>query len=189
MNAKLNTVSLPWYREPWPWILMSGPFVVVIAGLFTAYLAVISNDGLVTEDYYKQGLEVNQQTARGHQAADFGLVADVLPSDDGKHLRVFLQGAQGFIPSAEISLRFSHPTRSGVDQLIALRLDGSGFYSGEFSSPLAGRWHVALEDEKLKWRMEGEWVIEKQPSLRLQALGNGNTSAEGSVVRSDNTGR
>ena len=29
----------PWYREPWPWILMAGPAAVVIAGLFTAWLA------------------------------------------------------------------------------------------------------------------------------------------------------
>ncbi|MBV5267272.1 MAG: FixH family protein, partial [Burkholderiaceae bacterium] len=68
MNAKINLVSLPWYREPWPWILMSGPFIVVVAGFITAYLAVISNDGLVSDDYYKQGLTVNQRTERDQRA-------------------------------------------------------------------------------------------------------------------------
>ncbi len=29
----------PWYREPWPWILMAGPATVVVAGLITAWLA------------------------------------------------------------------------------------------------------------------------------------------------------
>ena len=23
----------PWYKEPWPWILMAGPGIVVVAGL------------------------------------------------------------------------------------------------------------------------------------------------------------
>ena len=51
MNSKLTKASLPWYRHPWPWILMSGPFVVVVAGVITLYLAVVSDDGLVDDDY------------------------------------------------------------------------------------------------------------------------------------------
>jgi hypothetical protein len=41
---------------------------VIVAGFITAWLAVISNDGLVTDDYYKQGLTVNQRLQRDHQA-------------------------------------------------------------------------------------------------------------------------
>ena len=52
--------SQPWYREPWPWILMAGPAIVVVAGFVTAYLAVTTNDGLVAEDYYRRGIEINR---------------------------------------------------------------------------------------------------------------------------------
>mgnify|MGYP000916835605 FL=1 len=45
----------PWYREPWPWLLMSGPGLVVIAGVVTAWIAFSGADGLVADDYYKQG--------------------------------------------------------------------------------------------------------------------------------------
>ena len=34
MNSKLTEIVQPWYRHPWPWILMLGPFVVVVAGMF-----------------------------------------------------------------------------------------------------------------------------------------------------------
>ena len=187
MNYKITSASLPWYREPWPWILMSGPFVVVIAGFFTAYLAIISNDGLVTDDYYKQGLTVNQQTERDQRAASFGLVAEVLPSDDGKRVRIFLQGRKDFILPTEISFRLSHPTRAGVDQVIALRSEGAGFYAGEFLAPPSGRWHVDIEDDKREWRILGNWLVEKQPTLRLKSVES--ATVEGSVVRSDNTGR
>ena len=61
-----NTDGRPWYREPWPWILMTGPAIVVVAGFTTAFLAVKSNDGLVEDDYYKQGLEINQTLDRDH---------------------------------------------------------------------------------------------------------------------------
>ena len=40
---------------------MSGPAIVVVAGIYTAYLAIVSNDGLVDDDYYKQGLAVSQR--------------------------------------------------------------------------------------------------------------------------------
>jgi hypothetical protein len=75
MNSKLNAGAQPWYREPWPWLLMLGPLVVIVAGFVTAYLAVVSNDGLVEDDYYKQGLAVNQRTARAQRAAELGIEA------------------------------------------------------------------------------------------------------------------
>ena len=42
MNSKLTPV-LPWYRHRWPWLLMLGPFVVVVAAAITLWLAVRSN--------------------------------------------------------------------------------------------------------------------------------------------------
>ena len=54
----------PWYREPWPWILMSVPATAVVAGIITLWLAVSSADGLVAEDYYKQGLAINRVIER-----------------------------------------------------------------------------------------------------------------------------
>jgi hypothetical protein len=40
-SADLDTgKGRPWYREPWPWILAAGPFIVVIAGIYTAWLAI-----------------------------------------------------------------------------------------------------------------------------------------------------
>ena len=37
----------PWYREPWPWLLMAGPAIVVVAGVTTAVIAFRGADGLV----------------------------------------------------------------------------------------------------------------------------------------------
>lgn len=39
--------KMPWYREPWPWILMSGPAVVVVAGCVTAVIAIRTADPMV----------------------------------------------------------------------------------------------------------------------------------------------
>ena len=38
-------VPQPWYRERWPWILMSGPAAVIVAGAITTWIAFASADG------------------------------------------------------------------------------------------------------------------------------------------------
>jgi hypothetical protein len=40
----------PWYRERWPWLLMSGPAAVLLAGAVTTWIAFASADGLEAED-------------------------------------------------------------------------------------------------------------------------------------------
>ncbi len=166
MNQKLIAIK-PWYRHPWPWILMAGPFIVVIAGFITLYLAVSSNDGLVDDDYYKQGLAVNQVTARNQNSVRLGLQADLMLSTDGKQIRILLRGKPDTVLPGVLKLRIAHPTRAGVDQNVLLRADGAGSYSGKLSALLTGRWRIVLEDEKGEWRLTGDWNIEKNASLRL----------------------
>lgn len=171
-----------WYREPWPWILMAGPATVVVAGVFTAYLAIVSNDGLVEDDYYKQGLAVNQSMARDQHADALGMQAEVVRGGDGTALRVFLRAGEGIVLPAVLSLKITHPTRSGVDQKLVLLPDGAGFYAGRLDAPLSGRWHVALEDDKHEWRLFGDWNVEKQSMLKLGATRSANGISD---VRSD----
>lgn len=167
MTTKLTEAIKPWYRHPWPWILMVGPFVVVVAGLITAYLAVQSNDGLVDDDYYKQGLAVNQVTARDQLAVKLGLQAEVMLNVEGEKIRVLLRGKPDAVLPQVLKLRAVHPTRAGVDQVVLMPADGAGSYSGKLSTPLKGRWHIALEDEKSEWRLTGDWTIESSALLRL----------------------
>ena len=167
MTAPLLETKLPWYRHRWPWLLMAGPFAVVVAGAFTAYLAVRSNDGLVDDDYYKQGLAVNRVTARDQQALALGVQADLMRGADGEQLRVLLRGNADFVEPGELRLRISHPTRSGADQSLVLRADGKGLYAGGLASRLSGRWRVVIEDGAGLWRLTGDWNVDRQASLRL----------------------
>ncbi|MEO8409135.1 MAG: FixH family protein [Propionivibrio sp.] len=167
MNRDRTGSTLPWYRYRWPWLLMLGPFVVVVAGVITTYLAVVSDDGLVDDDYYKQGLAINQVTERNEQAVKLGLSADVMQSADRSRIRVMLRGNPAVRLPPAIKLRITHPTRSGVDQNLVLPTSGFGEYSGQLHAPLAGRWHVAIEDDQDEWRLAGDWIVEQNESLRL----------------------
>jgi uncharacterized protein len=59
-----TTRSKPWYREPWPWILMSGPVAAVIGSLVSAYLAFHGADPVIDENYYQHGLQINRELER-----------------------------------------------------------------------------------------------------------------------------
>jgi hypothetical protein len=69
--------STPWFRQRWPWLLIAGPAIVVVAGIVTIWLAIRSDDGLVADDYYKQGLAINQVIGRAERAQALGLTAKV----------------------------------------------------------------------------------------------------------------
>ena len=156
MNSKLTPV-LPWYRHRWPWLLMLGPFVVVVAAAITLWLAVRSNDGLVADDYYKQGLAINQVTSRDRRAAVLEMRADLSLDASRQLVRVVLNaGKLSEMPGA-LLLRLSHPTRDGLDRQFRLLRDSSGGYSAGGGGHLAGRWYVSLEDEARAWRLSATW--------------------------------
>lgn len=174
MNPKLVPV-LPWYRHRWPWLLMLGPFVVVVAGIVTAWLAFRSNDGLVVDDYYKQGLAVNQATLRDRRAAQLGVRGELSIDPVRQLVRVTLRsGKSGEMPPT-LALTFSHPTRGGLDRTLRLLRDETGslpdgaHYAAGSAGELAGRWHVTLEGENREWRLVGTWDLAQQPVFTLQA--------------------
>ena len=68
---------LPWYKESYVWLLIFFPLLAVIGGIVTTILAVQSDDGLVVDDYYKQGLEINRTLERDQVAVDYNLDADI----------------------------------------------------------------------------------------------------------------
>ena len=164
-----NEAQKPWYRHRWPWILMAGPGAVVVAGLFTAYLAIKSNDGLVEDDYYKKGLAINQLSARDERARQLGLHAELMGGAGQLPVRLFLRASGGASLPAELRLRLVNPTRAGTDQDVMLKSDGNGLYSGQLKAAASGRWNVVVEDLNREWRLTGEWMIGKDPVLRIPA--------------------
>ena len=75
--TEAKNLPTPWYKERWTWLLMLMPATAIVAGSITLWLAIKSFDGLVADDYYKQGLAINQTLAKANVAQDMGLVAHV----------------------------------------------------------------------------------------------------------------
>lgn len=152
----IRTDSTPWYLEPWPWLLMSGPLIVIVAGIFTLVLAVRTSDGLVAEDYYKEGLAINRAIERDERARALGLSASLQFSEERTRVRAFLAGAG--TPPAALRLTLAHRTRAGEDQSILLRAIAPGVYEGTLGAQRSASWRIELADEARAWRLSGDWA-------------------------------
>ena len=130
---------------------------MVVASFITLWLAITSSDGLVTEDYYKKGLAINQTLALNERAQALGLEAGVSLKPDSIGVRIG-SSAPGFAPPRQIRVTVSHPTRAGLDQSqVMTLLDGR--YTGKFRLPAAGHWVVSVEDDARTWRMMGNVML------------------------------
>jgi hypothetical protein len=163
LDTSTRRQAQPWYREPWPWILMAGPAAVVVAGFYTLALAVRSDDGLVADDYYRRGLAINKTLGESERARELALVATV--SIAGNRVRVVVQGH--VVPPPAIRLAFIHPTRAGHDQTITLPAAGAGIYQGEFTPFGDEPRRIRLEDDRASWRLSGTL----SPGQRSAVLG------------------
>jgi hypothetical protein len=137
----------PWYQHRWPWLLMAGPAAVIVAGVYTTWLAFASSDGLVADDYYKQGVSINRQLARERSAAARGISATLRQQGDMLTLR--LAGDPGREPPR---LRLAHATRARDDRTISLPLAPDGVHRAALRPLADGRYTALLETAE--WRVE-----------------------------------
>jgi len=162
--------SQPWYRHRWPWLLMSGPIIVVVASFVTLWLAIRTDDGLVTNDYYQKGLAINQTLKLSEHAEALGLRAGLTVGLNSMQLRLSA-ASPGFIPPTKIHVTVSHPTRAGLDQTQVLTLQHD-HYTGQFRLPPDGHWLILLEDEAKTWRILGNMILPSAGEVVFRARTN-----------------
>lgn len=141
----------PWYRQPMVWLVIGIPLSSVVLGIVLIVLAVNTSDGLVTDDYYKRGLEINRTLERDSRAHELALSADVEIADGDNRVSAKLSGKPAFEAPQVLELGFYHATREGEDVVRTMRRDAQGVYSAPGPELTAGRWYVSVETAE--WRL------------------------------------
>jgi hypothetical protein len=160
----MNT-SRAWYREPFVWLIVSFPLIAVIAGFFTLYLAIQSKDGLVVDDYYQKGKEINMSLARDRAAARHGLRAGIALDTAKQTVVVQLSVTRGQPLPEMLNLRWLHATRAGFDRKQLLTRSSDGRYRSAFPELTPGHWYVQIEAQD--WRLQGSLRIPGEVHLDL----------------------
>ena len=61
--SPVSPTPAPWWKFGYVWLVVGGPAIVVVASFVTLYLALRYPDPVISEDYYRQGIEVNKTLA------------------------------------------------------------------------------------------------------------------------------
>ncbi|CAG9180623.1 FixH family protein [Cupriavidus respiraculi] len=69
MQIEQTDSGRPWWKEPWPWLLMSGPLVAMAGCAVTIWLAMQHADTPIVDGVQRRGLVIEQAgRASGAQA-------------------------------------------------------------------------------------------------------------------------
>lgn len=75
MIPPAHTDTKPWFKYPLLWLVFFFPVAAVVAGLITLTIAIKTDDGVMVDNYYQKGKEINQVLARDKATTRMGLTA------------------------------------------------------------------------------------------------------------------
>lgn len=169
----MNETARAWYREPFVWLLIAFPLTSVLVGVSLYVVADRTQDGLVLDDYYKKGKEINLTLARDQAALQAGLHGVLQLESATQHARVTLAAKDTAQLPGEITLRWLHGTRAGFDRTQTLARAAPGQYRTDFPELAPGHWYVQLEAQN--WRLVGSLRVpqDTQASLKPSPVAGG----------------
>lgn len=162
-----------WYKEPWMLLVFGGPFVVVIAAIFTFYLAWHGSDPVLSKDYYKQGLNINKDIYRDAKASEYKLSANVQLDGVAGKLTLNLAGATT-LPSSVLVTLSSDANNSEFESedKATLTQIQPGLYAGVINTQsiknLANLNLWLVKVESTDWRLTADWHDPLHRSLQLK---------------------
>ena len=155
--TKFDKDTTPWFKQFWPWFLLTIPAVTIVYCGIMIYAAITSENSLVSDNYYKDGLAINQSLALDQKAKDLNLSATITFNQTGR-VALSLEGSLTTSPSF-LTLKLLHPTLDGQDINIRLLPEPGKTYSAQLEKPLTGRWYVAVISQDSTWRLKGETAL------------------------------
>ena len=81
-TKKLEARSGPWWKYGHVWLVLSGPAVVVVAGIVTAVIAINGADPVVDANYYQTGININEQLRAEKSLAPAGAARNHVTTPD-----------------------------------------------------------------------------------------------------------
>ena len=155
-QAKLPDTK-PWYRHPWPWLLMLPPLFSMIGGFTLLYRSISTPNPLVVDDYATIAKHTERRLERDREAARLGLrgVLAVDSDESGRRAVEFSFEVAPGEPPARLTLRLLHPTLEQMDRQVDLLRSGAS-YRALVEDAAPSRYYVLVEPEDRRWRLTGE---------------------------------
>lgn len=128
--------------------------IVLSVNFFMVSMAIVTNPGLVVEDYYEQGKRMDVVLAQQQRMEKIGwqLNIDVPILSEGKPDLVKLHVVDKDNKPIDVEtaiLYYYRPSDKNLDGQVTLdKTDNAGEYTKEFSLPKKGKWDLIMEVTK-----------------------------------------
>ena len=151
----MSNVKTPWYKQFWPWFIICIPLSAVIMGVVMITLAIEGKDPLVREDWYKDGMAINQRLDKRHKARDANLKA-FISFDNAQNILTIQVNNLDTAQEPSLHLELVHPTLSNRDIKTELYKTPDNNYFAKLNTTPQGHYYALISSD------QGEWEIESR---------------------------
>ena len=165
---QMTVQSKPWHKHPLVWMMIAIPFSAVVMGVVMIWLALDTDDGLVADDYYKQGLEINDVISLDRKATELKLNAVIKFNITEKVINLkFDKGLLDNYPNT-LQLNFQHATHANSDVFVELNHGINDSYIGYLQQNLSeGIWYFEVSDDD--WKLSARSYVRAKNVIQLQS--------------------
>ncbi len=167
LDTAEHTVE-PWYRQFWPWFIMSIPAATVVACMYTISLALSTSDSLVLKPVKGIDSLTEQHLTAEKRAVELGMNASVSLQRETGVITVTVKALPEADRMSAMELVFSHPTMRARDHRVLLSpsatTENTTTFVGQTERTLIDRWYLVLEQSDA-WRLTGTWTGSEAASL------------------------
>jgi len=157
----------PWYREPWPWLILGILGLGVCSGLGILTIGLNNPPQIVSGDYQQLGRALVDTHERTDRARALGLSGGL--RIEGNEVVLELSAIDRAALPGSLLVQFLHPAVSDGDTTALVRLQDEGVYRGELATSPHARANVRVADLEQTWWLAGRLSSEAPDLVALTA--------------------
>lgn len=156
-----------WYKQFWPWFIIILPASVVVGSITMAVIAFKGADDLVVDNYYKEGLAINNSFDETRFAKKHHVTAQLQFLSNELTLNFQSTDIQA---TPILLLQFKHPLNATLDTNVIMNKGSDGAYHAALPQLQKGKWYMTLQPniENPEWRVDNTVFLPK-PNIAIIA--------------------
>lgn len=157
------------WKQPWLWITLAPLILSVVLGLTMLNISFHIQDGLVTDEYSKEGLAINERIEKEENAKNIKAQATLSTDPISGELTLIFSSTNENKPDTLI-LEVIHPIIKDQDTKVVLTHQGEGQYLGMIDSAPDSKRYIRLHElHQPTWVLKGEIEFPLQGSTTISA--------------------
>ena len=157
----MSSVSGPWYKNPWVWLVIALPMSAVVGGIITIFITNANQPDMVVDEYYKKGKAINLELSLYRKTKELGLEFTVKFEDN----RVVITPNKQH-PALKVEL--VHSTLAAKDFDLVATPNANGQLTATFEQELTGKWQMFIAPMDSSWKTKTELALPNPTEILVQ---------------------